>query len=41
MSKSDLVIEAIIESIKVKRDLFKHLDEHARYVRCLPVRHRE
>lgn len=32
MKQSDLVIEAIIESLKVKRDLFKHLDSHARYV---------
>lgn len=30
VQKADLVIEAIIESLKVKRDLFKHLDGHAR-----------
>jgi 3-hydroxyacyl-CoA dehydrogenase len=29
---ADLVVEAIIESIKVKRDLFGFLDGKARYV---------
>jgi 3-hydroxyacyl-CoA dehydrogenase len=32
VKESDLVVEAIIESLKVKGDLFKFLDDKARYV---------
>jgi len=30
VKEADLVIEAIIESLKVKRDLFRYIDEHAK-----------
>jgi hypothetical protein len=32
VKESDLVVEAIIESLKVKGDLFKFLDDKAKYV---------
>jgi 3-hydroxyacyl-CoA dehydrogenase len=32
VKNADLVIEAIIESLKVKRDLFGHLDTKAKYM---------
>jgi 3-hydroxyacyl-CoA dehydrogenase len=32
VKESDLVVEAIIESLKVKGDLFKFLDDKAKYI---------
>jgi 3-hydroxyacyl-CoA dehydrogenase len=36
VKESDLVVEAIIESLKVKGDLFKFLDDKAKYVFLYP-----
>lgn len=38
VEEADLVVEAIIESLKVKRDLFGYLDSKARYVLYLTVK---
>ena len=37
VKESDLVVEAIIESLKVKGDLFKFLDDKAKYVFLYPL----
>ena len=37
MKESDLVVEAIIESLKVKGDLFKFLDDKAKYGLLYPT----
>jgi len=38
VEEADLVVEAIIESLKVKRDLFGYLDTKARYVLYVTVK---
>ena len=38
VEQSDLVVEAIIENLKVKQELFSNLDSHAKYVLKLSKR---